>query len=300
MAPILYKGTNLATSFIGNERGFAGIPPTYVNTGLIVDFDFGNPLCYTSGSTTVNNLASLYSTSFKNISGSVVGPSTLQNGVEYLTDNNGVLVFEGGQYTSSGTGLFDNIVVQDSDGFNFTSDDPYNLGWVRPGITVEMWINPQLQRQAGFNRANTLFSKRGAVDNGFIGLFTGGLNTTPAQITFRAGTSAAGGTAIWNSLMVTGSWQQIAFACGDSGSASPGTSIYKNGEAQVNVSYAGKFTGTPSINTSANLLIGDINPASTGIFAYKGEYGMFRVYGRKLNSDEIKQNFDVFRRRYGI
>lgn len=277
MAPILYKGTELATAYFGNESASPALS-SLVTNGLILNLDAGNPKSYTSGSTTIFDLSGNGNN------------GTLQNGVVYVPDNNGALEFpSGGFYATASTGIYNNIRV----------DDSSTLDTMGSGITVEMWINPQIQRQTGFNRSNTLFSKRAGSTDGMLGLFTTGLNTTPAQITFRFGTSPPGGqnVAIWNHAMVTGSWQQLVCATGGANDSSVGTTIYKDGVPRVNLSYSGSFT---NINNNANLLIGDINPATANLFAYQGLYGIFRIYNRKLTNDEVKQNFDTFRHRYGI
>lgn len=88
-------------------------------------------------------------------------------------------------------------------------------------------------------------------------------------------------------------WQQIVITVGSGGSK-----VYRNGTEVVNnPSYVGNFS---NINTSANLLIGDINPLASGIYAFNGKMSIFRMYNTILTPAEVLNNFNVVKNRYGL
>jgi hypothetical protein len=69
-------------------------------------------------------------------------------------------------------------------------------------------------------------------------------------------------------------------------------SIYINGQLNVSSSII------PQTATTTNFLLGVYNTSAPQPFG--GNYGMVRVYNRALSASEISQNFNTYRRRYGI
>jgi hypothetical protein len=69
-------------------------------------------------------------------------------------------------------------------------------------------------------------------------------------------------------------------------------SIYINGQLNVSSSII------PQTATTTNFLLGVYNTTAPQPFG--GNYGMVRVYNRALSASEISQNFNTYRRRYGI
>lgn len=79
--------------------------------------------------------------------------------------------------------------------------------------------------------------------------------------------------------------------------------IYVNGERQsslINSSAGGPFS---TMTTSANVCIGARNAGTQdnyGIYYYNGDIAVVQIYDRQLTDDEVKQNFNAYRGRFGI
>jgi hypothetical protein len=281
MAPILYKGTELATAYFGNASASPALA-SIITDKLVLNYD---TTLYVSGSSTIMDLSGFGNT------------GTLNNGVNYLSDFGGILDFSGSFYTASATGIKPNISVAANSSINdFTSSVSSN------GISAEIWMNidnvgtgvPGPGGTMNFNRLNAIFSKRSATTNGYFGAFQTG------SFTFRAGGSAGG--AVWTTTPQTGSWQQIVFTTGFSGNADSGSIIYQNGvskAAEMGATTAYEGTGS-LVNNNASLLIGDWNPAVNQLFSFDGKIAIFRLYRKKLTESEVKQNFELVRGKFGI
>lgn len=188
----------------------------------------------------------------------------------YSSNQGGYFDFDGGSITA--TGQVDSFSISDD-----STIDTMN------SMSIEMWINTDTV-QGLSTSPNLLFSKRETTSNGYIGFFTS------ASYTFRIGT-ASPTQLTWAVPPVTGSWQQIVITVG-SGS---GGNVYRNGSLVQTSTYTGSFG---NINTSANLLIGDVNPNASGVYGYDGKVSVFRIYNRVLSSSEVLQNYDAVKDRY--
>jgi hypothetical protein len=191
----------------------------------------------------------------------------------YSSNDSGYFDFTGGFYASSGTGLYDHIRVLDDDTLDVLSS-----------ISIEMWIN--IDTFNASSAVNMLFSKRGSTSNGYVGFFT---NT---GFIFRIGTASPSQLS-WSTTSDLSTWQQIVITVGSGGSK-----IYHNGiEVVDNPSYVGNFA---AVNTPANLLIGDINPISSGVYAFNGKMSVFRIYNDILSPTDVLNNFNSIKDRYGL
>lgn len=188
----------------------------------------------------------------------------------YSSNQSGYFDFDGGSITA--TGQVDSFSISDD-----STLDTMN------SMSIEMWINTDTV-QGLSTSPNLLFSKRETTSNGYIGFFTS------ASYTFRIGTASPTQLS-WSVPPVTGSWQQLVITVG-SGS---GGNVYRNGSLVQTSTYTGSFG---NINTSANLLIGDVNPNATGVYGYDGKISVVRVYNRVLSSTEVLQNYDTIKDRY--
>lgn len=191
----------------------------------------------------------------------------------YFSTEGGYFDLDGGFYAGSGTGNFDHIRVLDDNTLDVLSN-----------LSIEMWINIDTFSASG--AVNMLFSKRGTTSNGYVGFFSNN------GLTFRIGTSSPSQLS-WSTTLDLNTWQQIVITVGSGGSK-----VYRNGTEVVNnPSYVGNFA---NINTSANLLIGDINPLASGVYAFNGKMSIFRMYNTILTPAEVLNNFDVVKDRYGL
>jgi hypothetical protein len=141
--------------------------------------------------------------------------------------------------------------------------------------TVEVWVKTNATTQNGF------WFEKGSVNSQYA-LFQEGVN-----IQWRLGplgdlsTTAA-------TYITTSTWYQVVgtYTSGD-------RRLYING-VQVN---SNATTGLLSTNTSG-MYVGAYG-TGTGYY-YNGSLSICRVYNRVLSADEIRQNFNAQRGRYGI
>lgn len=191
----------------------------------------------------------------------------------YSSNDGGYFDLNGGFYAISGTGQVDSFSISDDSTLDTMTS-----------MSIEMWINTDSIQ--GTTSPNLLFSKRSLSSNGYVGFFTA------TGYTFRIGTSSPTQLS-WSTTPTTGSWQQLLITVGSSGSK-----VYRNGsEVQDSPSYVGNFG---NIDTAANLLIGDINPAATGVYGYDGKVSIFRIYNEVLSPSDVLQNYNGIKDRYGL
>ena len=202
-----------------------------------------------------------------------INDGTLVQTPTYSSNDGGYFDFTGGFYAGSGTGLYDHIRVLDDTTLDILSS-----------ISIEMWINIDTFSASG--AVNMLFSKRGSTSNGYVGFFT---NT---GFTFRIGTASPSQLS-WSTVSDLSTWQQIVITVGSGGSK-----VYHNGvEVVDNPSYTGNFA---AVDTTANLLIGDINPTASGVYAFNGKMSVFRIYNTILSGTDVLNNFNSVKDRYGL
>lgn len=264
---------NASNLFInGNSVSLAYLNGNQIFSASIAEIGGGSPII-TSG-LVLNLDAGDYSgtgdwldTSGNNNDGTLVQSPT------YSSNDGGYFDFTGGYYAGSGTGNYDHIRVLDDNTLDILSS-----------LTIEMWVNIDTFSASG--AVNMLFAKRGSTSNGYVGFFT---NT---GLTFRVGTGSPSQLS-WSTTLDLSTWQQIVITVGSGGSK-----VYHNGvEVVDNPSYVGNFA---AVDTTANLLIGDINPASSGVYAFNGKMSIFRMYNTILTPTEVLDNFNAIKNRYGL
>ena len=148
-------------------------------------------------------------------------------------------------------------------------------------MTYELWVNPL------DNNGNIMSMSQNNPQ--------GGWNMPPI--------AAEGGRfrgKIWpNNLLYSGTtftqgtWYQVVLTWNY---PSRTQSLYVNGvlnAAQGGVTYGGS-------NVDNFLYLGQQNPGANNTGMFAGRYGIFRIYNRSLTANEILQNFNANRSRYGI
>lgn len=189
---------------------------------------------------------------------------TLTNGVTYSSNNLGSLGFNGtNQYVTFGN--------------SFTALDASNM-------TMIMWINPT----AITNNPTMLLDKDNDTNlgYGFWMQSNGKLWFWPNsfQDMKDAGPLSA----------PTGSWSQVAMTWNFSGKT---VGFYYNAKLGSNVTNA---SATPGGSSATLPLLMGSGRNNTGGFNYKGFIGPTMLYNRVLSQDELFQNFDALRGRYGL
>lgn len=194
--------------------------------------------------------------------------ATMVNTPTFVTSPNRYFTFDGGSITA--TGQVDSFAINDDASLDTLSS-----------LSIEMWLN--INQVQGIGSANMLFSKRAVNTNGYVGFFTNN------SFVFRIGTISPT-QLLWSTTPSIGVWQQIVITVG-----SIGSKVYHNGIEVVDSAYVGNFS---NIDTNANLLIGDVNPNNSGLFGYKGDISVFRMYNTILSSSDVSQNYNAIINRY--
>lgn len=189
---------------------------------------------------------------------------TLINGVGYNSANLGTLVFDG---------VDDDVDCGNNSSINFGTDDFTVSVWFRrfSNATTNLRL---LSKAAGGDSAN-------AANAGFC--FFGG-NTT---INFAINPTAAR-TIISAANFSVNEWVNVV------GLVERGVSMrtYKNSvQVATATAPAGSVSGTTSLFLGSNV--------GTGLY-WAGEISNVSLYNRALSSDEITQNFNAYRGRYGL
>lgn len=98
---------------------------------------------------------------------------------------------------------------------------------------------------------------------------------------------------IFSNNFTQGTWYQVVLTWNFATSTQ---SLYVNGvlnASQGGITYA-------SSNVDNFLFLGQENPGADNTGMFGGRYGIFRIYNRALTANEIQQNFNANRSRYGI
>jgi hypothetical protein len=241
---------------------FAG--PDVSESGLVLALDAGNSKSYPGSGTTWTDLSGNGNT------------GTLVNGVGYSGSNGGALTFDGvddyGSIPSpsplSGTKLF----------------------------TFEIWVNfTSITGDFGsINKCAWLFA--GGTGSGFaqpeFGVYSANNTSfTPNTINFGTGGGGTIGSLSINvsSLMSNGNWYQIVLVR----SASNAQTVYLNassiGTGNVSNSFTDGQTDFGAIHGNASF-DGYLN----------GRISNIKIYNRALTAQEVQQNYNATRGRYGI
>lgn len=269
-----------------------------VTDGLVLYHDFGNPKCYSGTGTTC------YDLSGNNHNGAISGSYTGSGGPEggFVTES------LGGLYTPNtrpgGVGVlttnpYISFDLPASLDFQPSTDDVTLIVWCKPNDFAP-------HSSAGYNQASWMVFGRGNFSDGTIGIQFKSYNTGSAQVQggvrFAFGEFASG-TA--TNYITTGSLYQLAYTYtrinGVTGSAYINGELYgTRTDAALQQATGSSWVGTPeSPSTGRWMLAGPYamggNQASGSITVYNCS-----LYNKALSADEIKQNYNALRGRYGI
>lgn len=231
-----------------------------VDGNLILWLDAGQSTSYTGTGTTWTDLST------NSLNGTLVNTPTF--------DSQGWIVFDRTQS--------ERVDFGDSASVDFTGTAPY---------TLEAWVHPlsnyPTQTYAGiFNHESNLGGGRDGWNMWLRGNAAQNTTMTFATERFALGSQNAPSFSL-NESVVVNNWHHIV-------TTYDGTNIrmYRNGNLA-----AGPSASSLSItNTTVTM-----NIASRGTGSYfNGRISIARIYNRALTTDEVEQNFDANRRRYGI
>jgi len=201
-------------------------------------------------------------TSWTDLSGNgYVG--TLVNSPTYSSTENG------GTFTFNGTNNYVNL----GNNFNFTTQD----------FSIGFWIYLNSYTTSTVNQGPIPFYKGGFQGNGYYSAI--GLTGQFSLVTNQAGAAQAtstNGNAVplttWTNIQITRTGASV--------------SLYINGSYNV-------LTAGTHINPTSSSDNFFINSYSGPSIISNAKYSFFSIYNRALTSQEIKQNFNATRGRYG-
>jgi hypothetical protein len=250
--------------------GWRGGSIAPVTIGLILHLDAGNPTSYSGTGTTWTNLAS----------GS---NGTLTNGVGYTASNGGALTF---------------------DGINDFVKVPLNLSTYSQ-ITVEIWykMNAGNSNLASWGGMLWEHSSNWNTNNGGFGLSVNSGGCSP-DLNYMH-TNHFGGIGPVNYLHTSGTTWKCHVNIFSNIPDATGRLAYVNGKVvpfTASNTCGGSWTTSTATSNSApfrnDFLYLSSRDGQSGFI--NGSIGLIRVYGRKLTSAEILQNYDSTKSRYGL
>jgi len=239
--------------------------PKIVTDSLSFYLDAANTKSYVSGSTSWNDISKSQLTSSVTYSG--YSPTYVSNG--------------GGGFNFNSFG----VTITQSNGFTLSQDI---LRFGTGDYTIEIALNVTQPYGSGYQNiisaGNNLIS---GASGSYAGIFVRGAS---GFINFFNG---AVGVLSTNVPYTTGQTLVIAFSKQGNTMVS-----YKNGVLVGSVTSAGAFDAT---ETNGNVVIGTIvSTTYTGQQSFIGTIYSIKIYNRALTSDEILQNYNSTKSRFGL
>ena len=236
--------------------------PTIVTNGLVLNLDAANTKSYVSGSTV-----------WRDISGNSFNGSFI-NGLTFSNQNGGTIVFDGSNdYISFGS---------------FSTTSP--LSFTSGSFTLEHWVKPTaLQPGTYFGLTNMILTKGPASTFNYATQIT-----TSGSVSFIHRDNSE--SLIFNTFTVgniLNTVSHLVFAINSSGTQ---ISLYINGL----LSGTQNLTGKPITPYNNDLVsVGGGNLGNTNA-VFIGNIYVNRIYNRTLSAQEITQNYNALKSRFGL
>lgn len=229
-----------------------------VREGLVLHLDAANKKSYPGSGTTWFDLSG------KNNSSSLI------NSVDFSTDNNGYMNFDG---------VNDYVEIINDSNFRFTNTQEFS---------ISAWVNCNNSSNSAVIFAYALTSGRGY----YFTLDLGFLRNNSYLFDYWDGSRFRGIHGVEGSIPMN-SWVFL--------TATSSTNSVDNMEVYLNdnlTSHTNRGTGTPNTINYDSLAL-QIGARQSGNF-FEGSISQVSVYNRALSASEVKQNFEALRGRYGI
>jgi hypothetical protein len=236
--------------------------PTIVTNGLVLNLDAANTKSYVSGSTT-----------WRDLSGNSFNGSFI-NGPTFSNQNGGTIVFDGSNdYISFGS---------------FSTTSP--LSFTSGSFTLEHWVKPTaLQPGTYFGLTNMILTKGPASTFNYATQIT-----TSGSVSFIHRDNSE--SLIFNTFTIgniLNTVSHLVFAANSSGTQ---ISLYINGL----LSGTQNLTGKPITPYNNDLVsVGGGNLGNTNA-VFIGNIYVNRIYNRTLSAQEITQNYNSLKSRFGL
>lgn len=174
---------------------------------------------------------------------------------------------------------------------NISKDPSLYLGESSGRLTYECWINKQ-----GTNHSAADARVMSTDISDYTGIVIA--QASDNRIRFYADGNNTNLTAPIEYAISNDTWYHIV-ATYDSSITTDAVKIYRNGELIASKDYT--FSGTYGDGTSRPLAIGSNTESAVAYNnGLNGYIDICRIYGKPLSADEIKQNFNATRGRFGI
>jgi len=200
-----------------------------------------------------------------------------------LTNNSTITTGSAIVYNSDNT--YEHVASDD----NSTLSIPLSTSFNKLTGSINMWIYPHLYSSSNGLFVNRDSSVANSSDYVWLGSWGGG---TTLYLRFGDGAGTNDLTiSSWSTVAPINTWTNICITW-----ASAGTSqIFINGEFNTS-----RSIGTlPGTNPSADGRIG-LGAASSSTGSWDGKISPTAIYNRVLTNNEVKQNFEALRSRFGI
>jgi len=192
---------------------------------------------------------------------------TLINGPTFNSGNGGSIVFDGVDDYVTG---FDNIGI--NTGFPFS---------------VEIWFNIT----AFLDQYPSLCQLKTNTSNGW----NFAISQTSTYLGIAFGSSSSWSNIKTGNVPSIGVWNHTVCIYNGAGSINIGNyKVFLNTNEQE-LSAAGGFNPTTQVN-----YLGTTNAASRGIDDFNGKMSIVKIYNRALSANEVSQNFNATRARFGV
>lgn len=237
--------------------------PSVVNDRIALHVDFANTKCYPGSGTDV------YDLSGNNYNGTIVNLGT-----QVIYNSNGWLSFS---FSTTTGGSVSYAVNQ------LSTDPSVALGYASGELTYEAWAY-----------ANTVAASGGRIMSTDRSDYHALTSDTNNRIEFARDGNVDLHTP--DNALTTGAWYHIVGTC----SRAINTSIiYING---VNVATSGTTIRNPIGDGSTRTFAIGANTESTvqNNYNWDGDIAIVRIYGKALSADEVNQNFEAHRVRFGV
>jgi len=235
--------------------------PKIVTDGLVLALDAGNTKSYVSGSTTWYDKSG-----FSN-------NGTLTNGPTFSSANGGSIVFDG---------VDDYVNCGNNPSVDITGT----------GITLSAWIY-RTALNSNVNNFKRIIEKAAAYPALQYSFVTSPVNSPPGEGRLLLDlylNSSIPAFATGSTQLQLNTWYHAVGTYDGSF-----RKIYLNGVLDGQLATTGNITSTTS-----SLVIGDYLPGPGATYAWNGRIATTQIYNRALSAQEVQQNFNALRGRFGI